>query len=154
MKKLNEAIVQFFHEQGFVIVSTLDKDGSIHNSCKGIVDIDKNGKIYLLDLYRKTTFENLKRNPNISITAVDEHRFKGFCLKGKAKEIKTEKLSPDVLKAWEQKISGRITQRVIKNVKEDKSQAKHPEVFLPHPEYLIVTEIKEVIDLTPGQLKL
>ena len=72
---LTEEVINFLHAQNFVIVSSLDKNGKLHNACKGIVDIDKGGHIYLLDLYKGNTYGNLGRNSNISITAVDEHRF-------------------------------------------------------------------------------
>lgn len=153
MKRLSQEIIQFFQNQGFVIVSTLDKDKSLHSSCKGIVKINKNGKIYLLDLYKGRTFKNLKRNPRISITAVDEHRFKGYCLKGKARVVEQRRLAPSIIKAWEDKITSRITTRVLKNIHQDKSQPYHPEVFLPKPEYLIVVRVEEIINLTPGKMQ-
>ena len=57
-----EDVVQFFEGQGSVIVSTIDQEGSPHNSCKGIIEISPRGLIYLLDVYKQKTFENLKRN--------------------------------------------------------------------------------------------
>lgn len=153
MKRLSDEIIQFFHNQSFVIVSTLDKDGSLHSSCKGIVKINQNGLIYLLDLYRARTYDNLKRNPRISITAVDEHKFKGYCLKGKAKIIKTEELKPKIIKAWEDRITSRITQRVLKNMRGEKGYPQHPEALLPKPQYLIEMRVKDIIDLTPHHIK-
>ena len=117
MKPLTDDIIKFFQQKHFVIVSTVDINGNLHNSCKGIVRINRNGRIYLLDLYRMRTFENLKRSPYISITSVDEHRFKGYCLKGKAKIIKKNKLKSQIIKAWEDRITSRITQRVLKNIR-------------------------------------
>lgn len=153
MKRLTDEIIQFFQNHGFTIVSTLDRKGSLHNSCKGIVEINKSGEVYLLDLYKGETYENLKRNANISITAVDEHRFKGYCLKGKAKLIPQESLSPQIIKAWEDKVAGRITQRLLKNIHQEKGHPSHPESLLPKPKYMIVMEVKEIIDLTPQHLK-
>lgn len=153
MKRLSGRIIQFFQSQGFVIVSTVDKNGTPHNSCKGIVRINHNGLFYLLDLYRGKTYKNLRQNPRISITAVDEHRFVGYCLKGKAKIISGKNLKPEIIKAWEQRIAGRITRRIIKNVKGEKGHSRHPEAQLPKPEYLIVMDVKEIIDLTPYRIK-
>lgn len=153
MKKINEEIIHLFQSQGFVIVSTIDKDGSPHNSCKGIVKINKNGSIYLLDLYQGRTYENLRQAPQISITAVDEHKFRGYCLKGKAKIIGQDKFRSGIIKAWEDKITGRITQRVLKNMRGEKGHHRHPEVLLPKPEYMIVMKTEEVVDLTPHHLK-
>lgn len=151
MKKLPAEVIQFFQSQGFVIVSTVDKKGFLHSSCKGIVKISPSGKIYLLDLYRAGTHENLKCNPHISITAVNEHRFVGYCLKGKAKIMRERKLSGALLRAWEEGITSRLTQRVLKNIHEEKGHPGHPESLLPNPQYLIVMQVKEIIDLKPRQ---
>lgn len=153
MKKLSDNVIQFFRNQTFVIVSTIDKEGTPHNSCKGIVKINPNGRIYLLDLYRGKTFANLNYNPHISITAIDEHKFVGYCLKGKAETIKEIKLTPQIMKAWEERISSRITRRVIKNIQEESGNSSHPEAFLPKPEYMIVMETQEIVELTPHHLR-
>ena len=79
--KLTEDIIHFFQSQGFVIISTIDKNGYPHNSCKGIVKITNDGKVYLLDVYRAGTHENLIYNPHVSISAVNEHKFSGYCFK-------------------------------------------------------------------------
>ncbi len=151
MQRLNQEIINFFLKQGYVIVSTLDKNGFPHSSCKGIVKVTQNGKVYLLDLYRGITYENLKTNQHISIAAVDEHKFKGYVLKGIAMGV--EKLDADFLSAWEERIASRLTQRVLKNMKDEKGHPRHPEILLPQPEYMIVMEVQEIVDLTPRHLK-
>jgi len=153
MKKLIAEVVQFFQSQRFVIVSTIDKAGMPHSACKGIIKIGPEGRVYLLDVYLKSTYDNLKRNPNISITAVDEHKFKGYCLKGKAKSLGRDRLSPEIIKAWEERVTGRITHRLLKNIHEEKGHPRHPEALLPEPEYMIVMEVEEIVDLTPHHLR-
>lgn len=153
MKRLNKEISQFFKKQSFTIVTTIGKGGIPHNSCKGIVEIGKGGKVYLLDLYKQKTYENLKRNPRMSVTAVDEHRFRGYCLKGKAKLIPRKKLTPKDIAAWEEKITDRITRRMIKNIHEEKGHPRHPEALFPKPAYMIVMQIEEIVDLTPHHLR-
>ncbi len=150
---LHDDIIQFFHKQRFTIISTIDKKGYPHNSCKDIVEIDKSGKAYLLDLYMARTYENLKDNPAISITAVDEHRFAGYCLKGKAKIVPKNKVNKRILKLWESKIASRISHRLLKNMAGEKGHAAHPEALLPMPAYLIVVDIYEIIDLIPGHIR-
>jgi uncharacterized pyridoxamine 5'-phosphate oxidase family protein len=153
LKKLSGDIIQFFCGQGCVIVSTIDKNGFPHNACKGIVKINPSGWVYLLDLYRAKTYENLVNNPRISITAIDEHKFLGYCLKGKAKIIPQGKLKSPVIKAWEARISSRLTNRLLKNIREEKGHPRHPEIFLPVPQYMIAMAVEEIIDLTPHHLK-
>lgn len=152
MKNIPNEVISFLHNQSFVIVSTTDKDGTPHSACKGIVDITKKGRVYLLDLYLKQTYINLRRSPKINITTVDEHKFKGYCLKGKAKILKG-KLPAHLLKAWDNRIASRITQRVLRNIHDEKGHPKHPEALLPKPEYIIVVEVNEIIDLTPQHLR-
>jgi len=152
-KKLKDEILHFFHNQGYVIVSTLSKGGSVHNSCKGIIEINQDGKIYLLDLYKGRTHANLSHNPNISITAIDEHKFKGYCLIGKSRIAEFDEFKPSLIKAWEDRITSRITQRVLKNIAGEKGHPRHPESLFPRPKYMIVMEVKEIVDLTPHHLK-
>ncbi|MDD4910543.1 MAG: pyridoxamine 5'-phosphate oxidase family protein [Candidatus Omnitrophica bacterium] len=153
MKRLNENIAHFLRSQNFVIVSTVGRDGTPHNSCKGIVKIDGSGRIYLLDLYKERTYENLRHNRRMSITAVDEHKFAGFCLKGVAKVIREDRLQPHIIREWEAKITQRITHRVLKNISGQKGHPRHPEVALPTPEYMIVMDVKEIVNLTPHHIK-
>jgi hypothetical protein len=153
MKKLSEDVVHFFQNQGCVIVSTIDRAGYVNNACKGIIKINPNGKVYLLDLYMGKTYENLLTNPRISLTSIDEHKFTGYCLKGKAATIPEAKLSPQIIKSWEEKITSRLTRRMLKNIREEKGHPRHPEVNLPKPQYLIAMEVEEIVDLTPHHLK-
>jgi uncharacterized pyridoxamine 5'-phosphate oxidase family protein len=151
--KLPEQVVQFFSSQNFVIVSTVDETGGPHSSCKGIFRIEEDGTVYLLDLYKGRTSKNLKQNPNASITAVDEHKFRGWCLKGTARIINGDELPSGVLAEWKKKITGRITHRLIKNMHGEKGHPLHPEAQLPKPEYLIEMVVKEIVNLTPSTLK-
>ncbi|MDD5617624.1 MAG: pyridoxamine 5'-phosphate oxidase family protein [Candidatus Omnitrophica bacterium] len=153
MKAISAEIVSFFQNQGFTVVSTVDGRGRPHSSCKGIVKISPKGEVFLLDVYRARTLANLKKNPNINITAVDEHKFRGYCLKGKAKIIESTALKQNTLKAWEDKITSRVTQRVLKNVRGEKGHLHHPEIQLPRPEYMIYMKVEEIVDLTPRKIK-
>jgi predicted pyridoxine 5'-phosphate oxidase superfamily flavin-nucleotide-binding protein len=151
--KLDDEITRFIYRQNYTVISTVDKDGAVHNSCKGIVEIDDKGDIYLLDLYRQRTYENLKINPNISLTVIDEHKFKGYTLKGKADIISEDKIDPAILAAWDKKISERISHRILKNMREEKGHPSHPEALFPRPEYIIVMKVDKAVDLTPHRLK-
>ncbi|MFH0855871.1 MAG: pyridoxamine 5'-phosphate oxidase family protein [Candidatus Omnitrophota bacterium] len=151
---LSETVIRFFQKQGCVVVSSIDSKGFPHSSCKGIVKIDKGGSIYLLDAYRGKTFQNLKNNRHVSITAFDERRFAGFCLKGIARILSQKELDAQIIRAWEDSLTGRLTQRLLENIREGaKAYPVHPEALLPKPEHMIVVDIDEVVDLTPRHLK-
>ena len=153
MKMLSAEVIDFLHTQSFVLVSTIDKYGFPHNSCKDIVKIDPSGQVYLLDVYHGLTSENIKHNHQVSISAVDEHKFLGYCLKGKARIMSDEGISHDIIKSWEDKITSRLVKRLLRNMQEEKGHGHHPEASLPRPKYLIVVEIEEIINLVPYSLR-
>ncbi|MCU0666495.1 MAG: pyridoxamine 5'-phosphate oxidase family protein [Candidatus Omnitrophica bacterium] len=153
MPIISESVRDFLSQQGFVILSTIDKKGRPHSACKGIVRIGSNDDIYLLDLYKRESFSNLKANPCVSLTMVDEHNFKGFCLKGYAQIVHIAEASKDLLEIWETRITSRIAARLIKNIGADKPLKHHPEASLPAPAYFILVKIDQVVDLAPLKLK-
>ena len=153
MLRLDENIIHFFQAQGSVVMATIDKSGFPHTACKGIVKIEEAGRIYLLDAYHGQTFNNLKQNPLVSITAFNEHKFIGYCLKGKAHLIHKDELDVNIVKAWDDRIASRLTERLLNNIHEEKGHKGHPEASLPKPKYMIVLEVSEIVDLTPVHLK-
>lgn len=152
MKKIPQEIIEFLNAQGFVIVSSVDKNGFPHSSCKAIVKIDPLGKVFLIDAYHGVTGENVKLHPKISISAVEEHKFIGYCLKGKG-EILADNISQELIKTWEDNVTSRLTKRLLKNLNDDQGRGHHPEVSLPHPKHIIAIEIEEIVDLAPYHLR-
>ncbi len=153
MQEIPKVITYFLRTQSFVIVSSIDKHGFPHSSCKDIVKIDPEGQVYLLDAYHGVTAENIKRNSQISISTVDEHKFIGYCLKGKAKLMPDNNISQEIIKTWEDNITSRLTKRLLRNLSGDKGHGHHPEASLPHPKHIIMMEVEEIVDLAPHHLR-
>ena len=152
--KIPDNVAMFLGHQGFGIVSTLDEHGSINCAAKGIAGIDSLGRLLVVDLYRTTTFNNLIRNNTISFTSVDEHKFCGYTLKGKADIIEKKKIQARFIKNWQAYLLKRVSKRLIVNIKGEKKSYHHPEAILPKPEYLIAINISEIVNLTPHHLRL
>jgi uncharacterized pyridoxamine 5'-phosphate oxidase family protein len=153
MTRLNDDVMDFFKTPSFVIVTTIDPDGTPHDSCKDVVRLSRDGRIYLLDLYMRNTFRNLKSNPNMCVAGVDEHHFAGYCLKGIGRIIKIDELRVQVIKAWQKKVDSRIVTRILRNMKDERGHPAQPESLLPRPEYMIVMDVSDIIDLTPAHIK-
>jgi len=153
MKEISTVVVDFLRTQGFVLVSSIDKNGFPHSSAKAIVKIDPAGEIYLVDVYHGVTSENIDRNPRISISAVDEHKFVGYCLKGKASKLPDNFINQEMIKTWEDNITSRLAKRLLRNLVQDQGLKHHPEASLPHPKHLIVLKVEEIVDLSPRHLK-
>ena len=151
MIKLLPVIVNFLNRQNFVIVSSIDKDGFPHTSCKGMVDVSGGNGIYVFDSYKGNTYRNIKRNSYVSVTAVNEEEFKGYCIKGRARIISINKASRALLKKWEDKLLNRISRRIVKHIKHSKHSLYHPEADMPGPEYIIYVKAEKVISLAPSR---
>ena len=153
MINIPEPVVEFLRKQSFVVVSSLDKSGALHSACKGIVRVEPEGRVYLLDLYLRRTYANLRADPRVSLTAVDEHAFAGYCLKGTADITGRNKVPPEIAAEWDRMITARISQRLVRNLRGEKGRAGHPEAKLPAPRYIISMEVEEIVDLAPEYIK-
>jgi len=151
MTNLSKAVVNFLNKQNFVIVSSIDNYGFPHTSCKGLVDVSGNNNIYIFDSYKGNTYSNIKRNPYVSVTAVDEEKFQGYCIKGQAEIISIDKADSAIIKKWDDKLLSRISKRIVKHIKRDKRSLYHPEANMPIPEYIIFVKAKKVISLIPSR---
>jgi general stress protein 26 len=146
MIKIDEDVLVFLEKQNIVMTATIDSKGKINIAAKAIAKIDPTGIIYVVDLYNGTTKANLKNNPNITISAVDEQAFKGWQLKGIAKEY-NEKETKEILENWDKKILKRMTDRIISNLKKN-TKINFSEIHLPKPEYIIEIKVEEIVDLS------
>ena len=153
MKQISLAVIDFLRTQDFVIVSSIDKNGFPHSSCKAIVKIDPVGEIYLVDAYHGITSENIERNQQISISAVDEHKFIGYCLKGKASKMPDNYISQEIIKTWEDNITSRLAKRLLRNLVQDQGQKHHPEASLPQLKHIIVLVVEEIVSLAPHRVQ-
>ncbi|MDD5477445.1 MAG: pyridoxamine 5'-phosphate oxidase family protein [Candidatus Omnitrophica bacterium] len=153
MIKIPAGVIDFLRAQSFVVISSVDKAGFPHSSCKAIIKIDQAGKIFLMDVYHGATCENIKRNPQISISAVDDHKFMGYCLKGKGEIIFDDNVSQEMIKIWEDNITSRLAKRLLRNLSGDRGHGHHPEASLPHPKHIIAIEVEEIVDLAPYHLR-
>jgi len=148
--RLSKDIIQFLETQGCVIVSTLDGRGRIHCSAKGIVGLEEDGRVFVVDVYMNKTFQNLKNDSRVSITAVDELKFMGYTLQGRAKIVLREDMKDYVVVKWEERIIKRITERTLKGLQSGIKSKTHFEAKLPpHPKYLIEIDVENIIDLAP-----
>jgi general stress protein 26 len=150
--RLSKSVMKFFKDQNFVVIATLDDAGFPHISCKGIVKVEED-RIYLLDLYKLGTFHNLRRRKKVSITAVDPDTFKGYSIKGYGKIVDINKAHQELLDIWEERIVKRISHRVISHLRKEKSSIYHPEAVMPYPQYIIIVEVKEVVNLVPKPIQ-
>lgn len=148
--ELSDEIIKLFSKQGAIVISTIDAHKRIHCSVKGLIGIEREGKVFVIDLYTGTTYRNLLKNSTVSLTVVDEERFMGFTLQGKAKIVSREEIKEHLVKEWEKRIIQRVSKRMIASIQRGHKTKKHFEADLPkHPQHLIEIDVENVIDLSP-----
>lgn len=147
--ELSADVESFFKKFKYVPVATLDIENKIHISIKGIIDIKNDGRIYLLDSYKGKTYRNIRKNSQATIFAVDEHNFQGYALQSKAYIIDIKEVDEEIFRKWEENITRRISERVIKNIQKERPSSKHPEIEFPYPKHMILIEPEQIIDLAP-----
>jgi len=151
--EIPKQIIHFLNRQGFVLVATIDANDRIHGSAKGVVALAAESRILIIDLYLRGTYRNLQRDPRMSITAVDEKCFKGYTLQGRGVIVPRQEISSAILAQWEQRMTERISRRVVRGVQSASKSTTHFEAHLPpKPQYIIEFELEHIIDLSPPSL--
>lgn len=153
MIKIPDNAKSLLDAQHIAVVSSINAGGTIHTSAKGIMEAHPKGKILLLDLYKGTTCKNIKRHSHVTLTVIDEKRFKGYSIRGKARIIKENAIPKSKITAWQEKLARRIARRVISHVKEEIPGSEGiPEARFPFPKYMIEVSVDAIVDLTPRKL--
>jgi len=152
--RIPEEVVRFFERQNFVIVNTIDPDHGIHAAAKGIAVLDPGGEVFVADLYMRHTHQNLLQDSRISLTAVDEKAFVGYCLQGHAGIIPRKEIPAFLNEAWEKKIILRMSQRVMRGVQVQARSEIHHEAHLPvQPQYVIKMKVDSIVDMSPPGMR-
>jgi uncharacterized protein len=108
-------------------VATVDADGMPNVTPKGTVRVLDESTIIFADLFSLKTRNNLKQNPKVAVTIIDQEKFKGYQFKGKAELID----------------SGPLFEKV-------KAELKGAPKALPAPKYVAKITVDEIFDQSPG----
>ena len=83
MTKISQEIQEFLKGK-MAWVSTATRDGMPNATPKGSVQVIDDTHLVFADLFSLKTRENLKANPKVAVTVVDEKTYQGYQLKGLA----------------------------------------------------------------------
>ncbi|MBI4332043.1 MAG: pyridoxamine 5'-phosphate oxidase family protein [Chloroflexi bacterium] len=102
MAKLTPEMKNFLNKErdpAQIFVGTATRDGIPNISIKGtFVVIPDDETILFADVYSSKTLENVKRNPNVTIAAMNSKTFKGYQFKGKAEVVESGPVLEDARK--------------------------------------------------------
>jgi predicted pyridoxine 5'-phosphate oxidase superfamily flavin-nucleotide-binding protein len=81
MTKISQEIQEFIKGK-MAWVATASRDGTPNATPKGSARVIDDEHLAFADLFSRKTRENLKANPKVAVTVIDEKSHKGYQLKG------------------------------------------------------------------------
>jgi predicted pyridoxine 5'-phosphate oxidase superfamily flavin-nucleotide-binding protein len=142
-----EKALEILKVREFVAVSTADKRGKPNSAPKLLLKID-GGTVYFIDYSIGRTFENLKINPEISLSLIDLHSLFGYRLNGKAEIIEKGKIYDECVKELQKREIDLSVERIVTGIHAGKS---HKQFELQISEHFLVYQvhIEEGSEISP-----
>jgi predicted pyridoxine 5'-phosphate oxidase superfamily flavin-nucleotide-binding protein len=133
-----EKALKILKAREFITMATADKKGKPNAAPKLLLKID--GRIvYFVDYSIGKTAENLKVNPEVSLSFIDIHSLLGYRLNGKVEVIEKGKVRDHYLKEVREKEIELSVERIVKGVREGKS---HKAFELVSPEHFLIYKVR------------
>lgn len=136
-----QAFQQSKEQLKILSVASCDENGHPNSASKMLVDIARPNKVFYLDHKFTTTYNNLKNNPHLSISFMDDVNFTGYRLSGKGKILHSGKEFKAASKQWEKRLIRYEADRMLRRITGHHS-AREAENALP-ADFVIVLFIAE-----------
>ncbi len=147
-KLFTRSIINFLRSQRFLFIGTSDKRGRPHTSAKPLLKISDN-YIYLVDFVVGRTYKNIKRNPKVSLSAVDIEKAIGYQLYGSAEVVDKGEEFRRLSGEMSSKQVKLATERVIQGVRKSTSSLVDALISLKTVSILKI-RIKEIGQIKPN----
>ncbi|MBU9889068.1 MAG: pyridoxamine 5'-phosphate oxidase family protein [Candidatus Omnitrophica bacterium] len=145
MSKITDKVRILLDQRKFVSVGTATPDGQ-PNSVPKLFFRTREDFIWLIDHVMGRTVANLKANPRISISFMDQDSLEGYRLNGTAKVIESGKNHALLLKQWSEKTVKLSADRVIEGLRTGKRH-EHYEVELPEKCVILKVKVEQVVKI-------
>jgi general stress protein 26 len=119
-----------------ISVASSDLHGKPNSAAKMLVDIVEPNRIYYLDYRNTQTFTNLKENPQLSISFMNDAAFTGYRLTGTAEIIESGPEMEAAKKSWDRRVISYEADRILARVT-GRYSTKESEMMLP-PDFVII----------------
>lgn len=142
---MNKKVFELLKKRGFVSVATCDLEGRPNAAPKFILKLENNF-IYLVDYSIGRTSRNLRLNPRISISFMDNDTLMGYQLNGSVEIIDSGQEYDALVKELSQKELELSTRRIIEGVTKGKP---HEGFELSLSEEFVIFKVKvgEIVEI-------
>lgn len=139
-------LAPFLSQGKFVNVASCNMERMPNVAPKLVGKVDKN-ILYLIDYVVGRTYANLKANPRISISFIDDKSLTGYQLNGTADILEEGTEYDDLAREFQQIKTNFTVERILLNVRTGEKNAKGD---IPLSEKFVIIRIKviEVVEIT------
>ncbi len=150
--QLLQKFMPFLSKGKFVNVATCNNERMPNVSPKLVAKFEKN-MLYLVDYVMGSTYVNIKENPRVSLSFVDESTLTGYQLNGTSTVLESGPEYAALVEEFHQIQTDFTVQRILYNVR---SGGKSNPAALPMPDRFAILKVRviEIVEITSsGHLK-
>ena len=138
-------ITELLQKKEFISVATSDLSGRPNAAPKFLLKVENN-LIFLIDYTQGKTWENLKKNPRVSLSFMDTESLTGYQINGGVKIIDKGPAYNKIFKELLQKEIDLSCRRIIEGVVHEKGH-KSFEVAIPDKVVIFKIEIEDIAEI-------
>ena len=132
-------------------VASCDLKGKPNSAAKLLVDVAEPNRVFLLDYNHTQTYSNIKSNPQLSISFMDDAAFTGFRMTGTAEIIYSGPEYDEARRSWEKRLIAYEADRILKRLMGHYS-TKESENTLPKNFVIVKFTAKEAAVIKPDRV--
>lgn len=146
MTQITSKMLELLEKREFVSIATADRQGQ-PNSVPRFFFCAKGDSIYLIDHVVGKTVANIRENPLVSVSFMDQDALEGYRLNGTAKVLDQGKEYASLLKEWKNRVIKLSADRVIEAVRTGKKRG-HYEVEISDKLSILKIRVDDVIQIS------
>lgn len=141
------------HEKDMKVinVASCDKEGKPNSAAKMLMDVVEPNEIYFLDYRYTQTYSNVKENPQLSVSFMNDASFTGFRLTGPAEALDSGPQFEKVKKNWDRLLISYEADRILQRVM-GRYSTKESESMLPRDFIIVKVVAKEAAVIKPDRV--
>ena len=143
MPKIADKIAELLEKREFVSIATADRSGQPNSAPKFFLRA-KGAHLYLIDHVMGQTVLNIRQNPLVSVSFMDQDALEGYRMNGTATVIESGKIYNAMLKEWNERIIKLSAERVIEAVRTGKKRG-HYEVEISEKFAVLKIKVASII---------
>ncbi len=150
-KKIFRRFIEHKKNLKVISVASCSETCRPNSAPKMLVDIVEPNQVFFLDYKFTQTYSNSLKNPQLSLSFMDDDVFEGYRLTGTCEVLESGKEYEAAKKSWEKRLISYEADRIIKRVRGDYS-AREDESTLPKDFVVMKVTAEEASIVKPDRV--